>query len=134
MLSSRSCYLPAYNHPFFRYLVVGGSTFLLDFGILYLLHGVCNLNLGASTSVAYWLSISYNFFLNRYWTFSHKEKESLKKHVSGYFILLIANYLFTVAFVSIVGEHINYIAAKALAVAIQMTWTYYIYKRYIFTE
>lgn len=121
-----------YRHSLIRYLAVGGSTFILDFGILFLLHGVWDLNLGASASVAYWVSISYNFILNRYWTFDAHEKESLKRHITGYMMLLVANYLFTVTFVSIVGEHINYMIAKALAVAIQMIWTYYVYKRYIF--
>jgi putative flippase GtrA len=39
-----------YRHHFVRYLLVGGTTFVLDFGILYTLHGVMKLNLAASTS------------------------------------------------------------------------------------
>lgn len=121
-----------YRHHFVRYLIVGGTTFILDFILLFCLHGVLSLNLAASTSVAYWVSMSYNFMLNRYWTFDAREKESLKRHITTYFMLLIANYLFTVCFVSVVGEHIYYILAKGFAVGIQMIWTYYIYKRYIF--
>jgi putative flippase GtrA len=117
-----------------RYLAVGGTTFVIDFSILFFLHGILKLNLAASTSVAYWISISYNFVLNRYWTFDSREKESLKRHLTTYFVLLVFNYLFTVTFVSIVGTHINYVLAKALAVAIQMTWTYIIYKNYIFIK
>lgn len=123
-----------YRHHFVRYLLVGGTTFFIDFGTLLFLHGVLDLNLAASTSVAYWLSILYNFTLNRYWTFDAREKESLLKHMSAYFILLIINYLFTVTFVSIVGEHINFIIAKVLAVAIQMIWTYPTYKNVIFVS
>jgi putative flippase GtrA len=121
-----------YRHHFVRYLLVGGTTFIIDFGILFALHGKFNLNLAASTSVAYWISISYNFVLNRYWTFDSREKESLVRHITTYFALLLFNYLFTVTFVSIVGTHINYIAAKAIAVALQMVWTYPVYKRVIF--
>ncbi len=123
-----------YRHHFVRYLLVGGTTFIIDFGLLVILHGHFKLNLGASTSVAYWISIMYNFTLNRYWTFDAREKDSLARHITTYFILLIFNYLFTVTFVSIVGTHINYIIAKALAVAIQMTWTYPVYKKYIFVS
>lgn len=121
-----------YHHHFVRYLLVGGTTFVIDFSLLVILHGYLKLNLGASTSVAYWISITYNFMLNRYWTFDAREKESLARHISTYLILLIFNYLFTVTFVSIVGAHINYIIAKALAVGIQMIWTYPVYKKYIF--
>ena len=123
-----------YRHHFIRYLFVGGTTFIIDFGILYFLHSKLKLNLAGATSVAYWVSISYNFYLNRYWTFDSREKESLMRHITTYFALLVFNYLFTVTFVSIVGTHINYVAAKAIAVAIQMTWTYIIYKRFIFIK
>ncbi len=123
-----------YRHHFVRYLLVGGTTFVIDFGILFFLHSVLKLNLAGSTSVAYWISISYNFVLNRYWTFDAGEKESLARHLSIYFALLVCNYLFTVTVVSVLGTHINYVIAKALAVAVSMTWTYVVYKNYIFVK
>lgn len=123
-----------YHHHFVRYLFVGGTTFILDLGILFILHGKLKLNLAGSTSVAYWLSTVYNFNLNRYWTFDSREKDSLKRHITTYLMLLIFNYLFTVTFVSIVGTHINYLLAKSFAVAIQMSWTYFVYKNYIFIK
>ncbi len=133
MLRTKNILLYLYKHSFMRYLFVGGTTFVLDFGILYVLHGVFELNLAGSASFAYWISILYNFILNRHWTFSVSEKEDLKRHITIYFVLLVCNYLFTVTFVSIVGEHMNYMLAKALAVFIQMIWTYVAYKKYIFT-
>ncbi len=123
-----------YRHHFVRYLFVGGTTFVLDFGILVLLHGKLSIGIAAATSVAYWLSIIYNFVLNRYWTFDAREKESLQRHITTYFFLLIINYMFAVTFVSYASDHINYIIAKAIAVIIQMIWTYPVYKRYIFIE
>jgi putative flippase GtrA len=113
---------------------VGGTTFVLDFSILYVLHGNLKLNLAASTSVAYWISISYNFALNRYWTFDAREKDSLKRHLTIYLALLVFNYLFTVTFVTLLGDHISYVYAKALAVIISMSWTYIVYKNYIFVS
>ncbi|HVV25592.1 MAG TPA: GtrA family protein [Candidatus Saccharimonadales bacterium] len=132
MTKAKEFTLYLYRHHFVRYLLVGGTTFVIDFGILVILHGHLKLNLGTSASVSYWVSIIYNFALNRYWTFDSREKDSLARHISTYMILLILNYLFTVTFVSVVGAHINYIIAKALAVGIQMIWTYPIYKKYIF--
>lgn len=123
-----------YKHHFVRYLVVGGSTFVLDFGLLYMLHGKLGFGIAGSTSVAYWVSIIYNFILNRYWTFDAREKESLQRHITTYFILLVCNYFFAVTFVSLASDHINYIYAKAIAVLIQMAWTYPVYKYLIFTK
>ncbi len=121
-----------YRHRFVRYLFVGGTTFLIDFGILYFLKNNLQTTITFSTSVAYWISISYNFLLNRYWTFEAREKEDLKRHITIYMFLLIGNYFFTLIFVAIISNYIYFLFAKALAVAIQMTWTYYIYRDMIF--
>jgi putative flippase GtrA len=123
-----------YRHHFVRYLLVGGTTFIIDFGLLFMLHGKLKFGIAASTSVAYWASITYNFVLNRYWTFDVWEKQSLQRHITAYLMLLIVNYLFAVTFVSFMSDYINYIYAKAIAVAIQMIWTYPVYKKYIFIK
>lgn len=123
-----------YRHHFVRYLLVGGTTFVIDFGLLFTLHGKLGFGIAASTSVAYWTSIIYNFVLNRYWTFDAWEKQSLQHHITSYLLLLIINYLFAVTFVSFMSTHINYIYAKAIAVIIQMIWTYPVYKKYIFVK
>lgn len=121
-----------YQHHFVRYLAVGGTTFVIDFGLLFLLHGKAGIIIPVATSISYWVSITYNFILNRYWTFDVREKESLKRHLVTYMMLLLLNYAFAVTFVTIASHHINYIIAKAIAVLIQMIWTYPVYKKLIF--
>lgn len=123
-----------YQHRFIRYLVVGGSTFLIDFSLLYTLYGNIHTTITFATSAAYWVSIVYNFTLNRYWTFDTREKENLKRHITTYMFLLVGNYFFTVIFVAIFSSFMYFIVAKILAVAIQMTWTYVIYKNFIFVK
>lgn len=123
-----------YRHHFVRYLFVGGSTFIIDFGLLALLHGIFALPIAIATSAAYWISILYNFMLNRYWTFDAREKRSLKRHIATYLLLLLINYVFVVVFVAIISHYVNYLVAKALAVALQMIWTYPVYKNKIFVS
>ena len=134
MKKTSALVLYLYRHHFVRYLVVGGSTFVIDFGLLFTLHGKVHVNLAIATSLAYWISIAYNFSFNRHWTFSQRDKSDLRRHLSTYLVLLGFNYLFTVVFVSLVSHSLNYLVAKAIAVAIQMTWTYFAYKNYIFVS
>jgi len=122
-----------YKHHFIRYLFVGGTSFTIDFSLLFVLHGKAHIHLAIATSIAYWLSIAYNFLLNRSWTFSARDKTDLRRHLTSYLVLLGFNYLFTVIFVDIASHQINYLIAKALSVAISMSWTYFAYKHYIFT-
>lgn len=130
-LRERAIFL--YKHDFVRYLFVGGSTFIMDFLLLFVLHGTWHVNLAVATTVAYWVSIAYNFILNRWWTFNQRERQNLSQHALLYACIIGFNYLFTVTFVSLASHHIYYGLAKIMAVAIQMSWTYYIYKHYIFT-
>lgn len=123
-----------YRHHFVRYLFVGGSTFVLDFSLLALLHGALGLSITIATSIAYWVSILYNFVLNRYWTFDAREKRSLKRHIATYSALLVINYIFVLVFIAITSHYIHYLIAKAIAVLLQMVWTYPIYKNKIFTS
>jgi len=123
-----------YNHHVIRYLFVGGTTFIIDLGLLVLLHGKEKMWLPLATFIAYSVSVVFNFSLNRWWTFSASESKSLRQHIAPYAILLGFNLLFTVAFVSIVSHFVNYAIAKVMAVIIQISWTYFIYKNVIFTK
>jgi putative flippase GtrA len=126
----RAATLFLYRHHFVRYLAVGGTTFVIDVGLLFLLHGKAKVNVAIAASISYWVSIAYNFILNRYWTFDAREKESLRRHIVIYGLLLILNYTFVVIVVSLASRH--YIVAKIIAVLIQMIWTYPVYKKVIF--
>lgn len=119
-----------YRHSLVRYLLVGGTTFSIDFSVLVLLHGVLNINVIVAASMSYWLSIAFNFVMNRYWTFSSKELINLHKHLLLYGLLLGFNYIFTVVFISLTTDvGLHYTLAKIIAVPIQMSWTYFAYKK-----
>lgn len=121
-----------YRHSLVRYVITGGTTFMLDILLLVLLHGYLNVNLVIATSVAYWTAIAFNFFVNRQWTFGATDTH-IVKHLTAYLTLLGANYLFTVAFVGIASAlGMHYTIAKVLAVILQTSWTYLAYKKIIF--
>jgi putative flippase GtrA len=123
-----------YHHHAIRYLFVGGTTFILDLSLLILLHGYIHMNLAIATTIAYWVAVVYNFTLNRSWTFSAAEDNSLRKHLPPYVLLLGFNYLFTVLFVGFFSRYIHYELAKVIAVPIQMVWTYPLYKKIFVSE
>lgn len=123
-----------YNHKFIRYLFVGGTTFVIDFGLLIFLKVHVHLSIPIATTIAYWTSIIFNFVLNRWWSFSISEKNNLSKHAISYSILLGFNYLFTLIFVSSMSKYMSFAIAKIFAVLISMSWTYIIYKNIIFKK
>ena len=86
-----------------------------------------------AASISYWISVLFNFFLNRQWTF--QTKQNLRKHLFLYAILLGFNFVITLLIIFSLGKlHISYAIAKIVAVAVQVSWNYFIYKYWIFTE
>lgn len=121
-----------WEHQLLRYLFVGGSTFIIDLGLLVLGHEKAHLSVNVAATISYWTSIAYNFNLNRYWTFNQRELSALHRHALLYGCLLAFNYTFTIGFIHFTSGVLHYGPAKVIAVAIQMPWTYVIYKKYIF--
>ena len=121
-----------YKHQFIRYLFVGGTTFMLNEGALITLHGFLKLMLPFAVFLSYLISFTYNFTLNLKWAFSTSETNTLKKHIRPYTILFFFNLMFSIVFVSTASHFIHYAVATAVSIAIQTTWTFYIYKKYIF--
>jgi putative flippase GtrA len=123
-----------YQHSFVRYVVIGGTTVGLDFGLLVLLHGALNVNLIVAITLAYGTSIIFNFTANRLWAFGATQ-QSVARHLGPYLLLLGFNYLFTVGFVAgTTNLGLHYTIAKLLAVGIQISWTYIAYKKLIFRQ
>lgn len=121
-----------YQHSLLRYIIIGGTTFALDFFLLVFLHSVTGINLLVAATVSYWLSIAFNFLANRYWSFGATDTH-IVKHLVSYLCLLGFNYLFTLAFLAVATEvGMHYTIAKVIAVAIQTSWTYIAYKKVIF--
>jgi len=124
--------LLVHERPFARYLLVGGSTFAIDFALLVCLHSALRVNLAIATTTGYWVSVIYNFFMNRHWVFNAQQVKSLKAHASLYSCLLAINYVATVGTVSILTKYVPYEVAKALIVVVSISWMYPIQKTLIF--
>lgn len=122
-----------FKNQFLRYIFIGGTTVAIDFGVLILLHQAIHINLLIAASLSYWLSILFNFLCNRAWTFDIRQLKNIHKHVFMYGLLLGVNYLFTITFMGIsVHLGMQYIVAKLLSILIQLSWTYWIYKNFVF--
>jgi putative flippase GtrA len=123
-----------YFHSFFRYVFVGGTTFLLDIFILFFLHDIVTMSLLVAASFSYWLSIAYNFCLNRSWAFNAKEENDVSRHLALYIVLLGCNYVLSLLIIWLLSQQMHYLVAKVIAVGLQIMWTYPLYKNVIFTR
>jgi putative flippase GtrA len=124
-----------YGSSALRYIAVGGATVALDIVGLWFLHGLVGVNVLTSATISYWLAIVFNFSMNRNWTFETDPVKKTFRQAAQYLLLLGCNYIFTIVFINFSTNYgLHFLAAKATAVIIQVSWTYFAYKKIIFSS
>ncbi len=119
------------SRPLFRYIIIGGSTVVIDVGLLAVLKGAFGVNVYLAATVSYWASLLFNFSLNKFWTF--EVKTNTVHHLFLYGVLIVINYFTGLAFIGALGRaHINYLVAKTMALAVTTVWNYFLYRYVIF--
>jgi len=114
-----------------RYLVIGGLSFLLDFGLLALCYRVFGWPLWLATASGFLGSFFFNFFLQR--RFSFRASTPLLGGVFRYSLLLAANTVATIVIVEFferVGAGI--LIGKIIATVATTLWNFFLYKHWVF--
>ena len=114
----------------FRFLLVGGGCFLLEYGLHFALTEYGGLNPLVSAPIAFTVSLVVNYILCVYVVF-HAEQQSKKQMALFALTSIIGlgiNQVVMWFFIDIIG--IWYMFAKVVASAVVMVWNYFT-KRYV---
>ena len=110
----------------FRFLITGGLSFVVDYGILIGLTTGLSVNYLISSAISFTVSVIVNYYLCVLWVFDGADKSNDKKVVIMFIgssvIGLIFNQILMYLFVSILG--VFYMVAKIITTAIVMVWNY----------
>ncbi len=117
---------------FFRYVVVGISSFVLEYSIFYLLFRILSVYELVSNTVAITLVFFFNFLMNRIWSF--KSKEKLLKQILMYGGLFLFNMVMSNLFIFAATEYleISPLISKVLIMGLIVLWNFVIYKKIIY--
>lgn len=124
------------NRPIVRYILVGGTSYVLELLVLYICKGVLHTSPVIAVSISFWAGFILSFGLQKVITFnntSKKVKQLLWQSIS-YGILVIVNYLFTIGFVAFLNSITDVYIARTIALVITTGWNYVIYSNIIFKE
>jgi putative flippase GtrA len=114
-----------------RYLFAGGLSFLVDFGILALLHEVFGWPVWLASGVSFLVSFAFTYTIQRYFSFSSRTPHG--RALIRYTILVIFNTLATVAIVSLVNvSPLSWAGGKVIATVVTTTWNYFAYRYWVF--
>jgi putative flippase GtrA len=116
-----------------RYLLVGGSVYVLEVAVILLAQ-----YLGASDVVAvgtgFWVGLVVSFVLQKFVAFEDKRthRRILLPQILAVTALVLFNFGFTLLVTKLLSPHIPAIASRTVALAITVTWNFYLYKTRIF--
>ena len=127
---------------FIKFVIVGGIGFLIDFGISYLFIEIAHTSVWLGTLVSTETAIISNFFLNNFWSFSHKKiKHGENKYVLSFFKFNIVSsgsiliQTLGVSFASsIFGREFWYIYKVLIIILIIIPYSYILYNKLIWKD
>lgn len=127
--------LSVFDNTFVRYVTIGGSTFMLDFGIYQLAVKVFDSKEIIANLLSVFLSLFFNFTLTNFWTFNSQTSIKAKK-LTKYILLAVFNYFFNnfmFIFFTVTLDW-NGLLSKIIITAIIVSWNFLIYKLWVFKE
>lgn len=118
-----------------RYIIIGGSVYLIELLIILLLvrsHVGPTLAVG----VAFWSGLALSFCLQKLVTFqdSRLHHRILVPQLAAYGLLVLFNFGFTIGMTALLAHVLPAALIRTIALGITTFWNYYLYKTSIFNQ
>ena len=134
MIKKTFSYFWSVRHQFTKYLIVGISGVFLDLATLIFFKEFFGFNATVAVVCNQILMLTYNFLLNKYWSF--KNKEIPQKQIVRYLILAGFNYFFSVGVMYLFNHLVNYDyrLVRIATIAVMVLWNFFLYKYWVYRE
>lgn len=110
-----------------KFIVVGGTAFLIDYYLLIFLRNTLKMNLILSATIGFSVSVIYNYILSTIWVFETDQSKSKSKTFVLFIILSIIGLIINNAVLYVLVELTSLLSltmAKIIATAIVMVYNF----------
>lgn len=120
---------------FFRYFVVGGGAFVVDFMVLYLLTEFAHLHYLLSASLAFLVGTAVNYSLSVTWVFDHRSVDNRVHEFAIFAVIGIIGLAFNAALMWFFTEQVgfHYLGSKIVAAALILLFNFGARKALLFS-
>jgi putative flippase GtrA len=120
---------------FFRYFIVGGVAFVVDFALLYLLTEFARLYYLFSASVAFMAGIAVNYVLSVSWVFDHRCIDNRMHEFALFAAIGVLGLTFNAALIWLFTEQVgfHYLISKMVAAALIFLFNFGVRKALLFS-
>ena len=115
-----------------KFGVVGGTSFLIDYGIFTILSQLLNIHYLIASIISFSISVIYNYILSIKWVFDVSKKQTAKEFVIFIVLSVIGLGLNSfIMYISVDLLHIHEMISKIIATAIVMVYNFITRKIFI---
>ena len=109
-----------------RFGVVGVISFLVDYGILYVLTEKANIYYLLSAGISFTVSVVINYLLSMSWVYKSNKKRGKKEEFIIFIVLSLGGLLLNQVMMYVFVDYMNvyYLLAKIVATAIVMIYNF----------
>jgi putative flippase GtrA len=120
-----------FRNSVIRYLIAGGLSFLVDFGLLALLHEGLRWPTWIATAIAFVVSFAFTYSVQRFFAFEARAPHG--PAIAKYAALVVFNLVATTAIVSAVDlSAMTWAGGKVIATVVTTIWNYFVYRYWVF--
>ena len=111
----------------FRYTIVGGVAFCVDYGLLYILTEYIHFHYLVSATISFLAGLAVNYILTTWWIFRHHKLSNRTLEFIIYGIIglvgLLLNNMLMYFFTDII--HLHYMLSKLITAILVMGWNFF---------
>ncbi len=116
-----------------KYVITGGTTALVDWGLLFIFTDALGIHYLASAIAAYLLALAVNFTGQKYWAFQDT-RAVYKRQIFSYLSLAIFNLVSNTFLVYLLVDilHVWYLSAQIFTTFFLALFSFFAYKHIVF--
>lgn len=124
---------PLLNKPLHRYIIIGGSVYILEVIVIVIAQGMGAQPL-AAVSISFWIGLIISFTLQKFVTFRDKRMHHrvILPQIIAVSGLVLFNFGFTLLVTKLFRNILPTVGSRTIALIITTIWNYYLYKTKIF--
>jgi len=106
---------------------------IIDFGVTYILKEIIKINKFIANAIGFTIAATYNYYLNRIWTF-HSHNPDIAIEYSKFLIISLIGLLINTVFLWFFNNKakLNFYFAKFVAIVIVTIWNFFANLLYTF--